>query len=200
MAFRTVEELPVRQQQRRGSIPSAFISSSATSSLPILSQNAGSRPRNSPGYKFLGATHCGPYSIVSIYAAPPAGRMDPRRSPLWSPVNSPGSSAVVVVAVCGPRSGGGEGARKEKISMSQVQIYELVSTPVHSPADSPESSISPGYSSISPSYISSRRNRTTSNSSSSSLSGHRHSLPAISVAWAAPTSLIFLPLENKADQ
>lgn len=181
MAFGIADEC---RPLRRGSLPMSTFSS-PTASLPPTSFShitTGSR-----GYKYLASTHCGPYSVVSIHAAPTIGQTDLRQSPFWSPVSSPSSSAVVVVAVCGPKAG----ATRDTISMSQVQTYELVSTPPHSPASTPDGSISPSY--FSP------RKRSITSLGNGTPTGASHFLPPLSIVAVAPTSLSLLPLDKRTE-
>ncbi len=186
--FRTAEEPPV-SRLRRGSVPTLCDSRPHTFSLPV--QTLSQRTRSSPGYKLLGATHCGPYSVVSIYVVPAIGQIELLRSPFWSPINSPGSGTVVVVVVCGPKSREGEDTVPNSISVSQVQMYELVSTPSHSPASTPDGSISP-------SCISPRRRSITYCYDNSAPTGtNSPPAPPLSMVSAAPTSLSLLPLDER---
>lgn len=133
------------------------------------------RTKSAIDYKLLTAIHCGPLPITGIQPIP-VRREFPSRSPLESSNGTPNFS-VQVLLICG----GDQGV----VSSSQVQLYELFSSPRVSPVMSP---------------LSCRSETLSICSSCSSLSNRRdsvsRSLPKLTLHSASGKTLTCLPLKD----
>ena len=162
LVFKVLDNLPVLR--RRDSINTA----GATTSY---------RTKSSTDYKLLTATHCGPLPITGIQPIP-VRRDSPSRSPLESSSGTPNFS-VQVLLICSSVN------NQEVVSSSQVQLYELFSSPRVSPVMSP---------------LSCRSETLSICSSCSSLSNHRgsvsRSLPKLTLHSASEKTLTCLPLKD----
>lgn len=151
-------------------------------SLPLESLTNVPSPNRLPlNYRFLVATHCSSRPVVSIQATPL--RNECHRSPCGSPMGTP-YACMQVLVVCGA-----ENNSREVLSSGQVHIYELITSPPHSPGASPASGRC------------SSRDRSLSVSSAGSLSLRRsatlpRSLPKLTLYSVSPTPLTFLPLKD----
>ena len=171
LVFKTLEE--ISPSRRHNSIPLQ------STSLPP--SNTGIRKRLN--YKLLGATHCGPNPIISIHTTSLQGG-----SPYGSPLGTSFAITQVLVTCSSITARDND---KETPSTSQIQIYELVSSPHHSPLSSPGSSL----------YLLRERDRSLSISSSSSASTRRTSLsrsplPKLTLYSVSPRPLTLLPLKD----
>lgn len=160
LVFKVLDNLPIIR--RRDSIIKAGAMTS-------------NRTKSAIDYKLLTAIHCGPLPITGIQPIP-VRREFPSRSPLESSNGTPNFS-VQVLLICG----GDQGV----VSSSQVQLYELFSSPRVSPVMSP---------------LSCRSETLSICSSCSSLSNRRdsvsRSLPKLTLHSASGKTLTCLPLKD----
>ena len=146
-------------------------------------QNSGSSNgsrKSQVEYRILAATHCGAQPIVGIYTSQLRDEMC--RSPVGSLIGTPSASMQVLVVCGAPNRRNGD---RDGLSSSQVQLYELSTSPLPSPV-------------VSPAYLST--SRSVSVTSFGSISNRRGSISKtpqkLTLYSASPQSHILLPLAN----
>ena len=134
-------------------------------------------------YRILAATHCGAQPIVSIHTSQLQEEI--RRSPSDSPIGTPSAYMQVLVACGAPNRRNGD---REGLSSSQVQLYELFTSPLPSPV-------------VSPASLSIPQGRSISVTSFGSISFRRGSISKtpqkLTLHSASPQAHILLPLTNQ---